>query len=62
MPPKTGQANGPGSGSGSQTAGPQSVPSGVSTAKLDNYVPVFSNQMQDYREFRKRCEIYRKKM
>ncbi|CAK8988155.1 unnamed protein product, partial [Durusdinium trenchii] len=38
------------------------VHSGVSTAKLDNYVPVFSNNMQDYREFRKRCEIYRKKM
>ena len=59
MAPKQVQANGPGNPSGS--AG-QAVPTGVSTAKLDNYVPVFSNAMQDYREFRKRCEIYRKKM
>ncbi|CAK9113644.1 unnamed protein product [Durusdinium trenchii] len=45
-----------------QQSGQTNVHSGVSTAKLDNYVPVFSNNMQDYREFRKRCEIYRKKM
>ena len=59
MAPKQVQANGPGNPSGSTG---QAVPTGVSTAKLDNYVPVFSNAMQDYREFRKRCEIYRKKM
>ena len=63
MAPKQQQSNGPGQSTSSQAAaGQTNVPSGVSTAKLDNYVPVFSNNMQDYREFRKRCEIYRKKM
>ena len=63
MAPKQAQSNGPGNPSGSgQSTGQQAVPTGVSTAKLDNYVPVFSNLMQDYREFRKRCEIYKKKM
>ena len=61
MAPKQ-QSNGPGQATSSQAAGQTNVHSGVSTAKLDNYVPVFSNNMQDYREFRKRCEIYRKKM
>ena len=32
------------------------------TGKADNYVPVFSNQQRDYKEFRKRAEIYRYKM
>ena len=63
MAPKSAQPNGSGNtSSGSQAAGQQAVPSGVTTAKLDNYVPVFRNQMQDSREFRKRCEIYKKKM
>ena len=30
--------------------------------KADAYVPTFNNQQRDYREFRKRCELYRKKM
>lgn len=48
----------PGKGDGS---GASETP-GVSIAKLDNCVPTFNNQMQDYREYRKRCEIYKKKM
>ena len=63
MAPKQQQSNGPGHSTSSQAAaGQTSVHSGVSTAKLDNYVLVFSNSMQDYREFRKRCETYKKKM
>ena len=43
-------------------------PSGTSgarpanTGKADNYVPVFSNQQREYKEFKKRAEIYRVKM
>ena len=31
-------------------------------ARLDSYVPTFNKQQKDYREFRKRCELYRRKM
>ena len=31
-------------------------------ARLDSYVPTFDNQQKNYREFRKRCELYRRKM
>ena len=30
--------------------------------KADAYVPTFNNQQRDYREFRKRRELYSKKM
>ena len=32
------------------------------TGKADGYVPVFSNNQRDYREYRKRAEIYKTKM
>ena len=51
---------GPGTGNGAASAAADQ-PS-VNTTKLDNLVPTFSNVMADYREYRKRCEIYRKKM
>ena len=31
-------------------------------ARLDSYVPTFDNQQKNYREFRKRCELYKRKM
>ena len=31
-------------------------------ARADSYVPVFDNSQKSYREFQKRCELYRKKM
>ena len=31
-------------------------------ARLDSYVPTFDNQQKSYREFRKRCELYKRKM
>ena len=34
----------------------------ANTGKADNYVPVFSNQQREYKEFKKRAEIYRVKM
>ena len=30
--------------------------------KLDSFVPIFDNQQRNYREFRKRCELYKRKM
>lgn len=38
-----------------------SVP-GVSTTRADSYVPVFDNTAKGYREYRRRCEVYRQKM
>ena len=32
------------------------------TGKADSHVPVFSNLQKDYREYRKRAELYKKKM
>ena len=32
------------------------------TGKADNYVPTFSGKQSEYREFRKRCDIYAAKM
>ena len=65
MPPKTwqtAQASHGGQGNGSAAnAGEASSPN-VNTARLDNYVPTFNNVQKDYREFRKRVEIYKKKM
>ena len=43
----------PGAGSGQGS---------MNTAKLGNYVPVFSNVQKEYREYRKRVELYRWKM
>ena len=34
----------------------------VNTGKADSYIPVFTNQQRDYKEFKKRAEIYRVKM
>lgn len=51
-----------GSGQSAAASGPGAEQAGVNTSRLDSLVPTFSNQMSDYREFRKRCEIYRKKM
>ena len=62
MAPKQGQ-NGPGQSAAS--AGGAQAGEGnqaVNTARLDNYVPTFNNVQKDYREFRKRAEIYKKKM
>ena len=56
MAPKTN----PGNGSGGHSS-PSDAPA-INTSKLDNFVPTFSNMMQDYREYRKRCEIYKRKM
>ena len=36
--------------------------SGVNTGKADSYVPIFDNVQRNYREFRRRAEMYRKKM
>ena len=47
---------------GPSSDGPSASTSQVNTARLDNYVPTFNNVQKDYREFRKRCEIYKKKM
>ena len=55
MPP----ASGNGGGSAGVTQGDQPP---ANTAKLDNFVPTFSNVQKDYKEFRKRAEIYKKKM
>ena len=32
------------------------------TGRADNYVPIFNNQQKDYREFKKRAQIYKTKM
>ena len=32
------------------------------TGKADNFVPTFSGKQSEYREFRKRCDIYAAKM
>lgn len=32
------------------------------TAKADSYVPTFSGRQSDYREFKRRCELYAAKM
>lgn len=32
------------------------------TGKADNYVPTFSGKQSDYREFKRRCDIYAAKM
>ena len=35
---------------------------GDNNSRADSYVPTFTGKQQDYREYRKRCTIYRKKM
>eukprot|EP00435_Cladocopium_sp_Y103_P023595 s669_g5.t1 len=37
-------------------------PTGVSTSKADSHVPIFDNTAKNYREYRRRCEVYRQKM
>ena len=49
-----------GKGSGSQT--PSTQDDTNLTGRADNYVPIFSGNQREYREFRKRCEIYKAKM
>ena len=39
-----------------------SASSTQNTGRADNYVPIFDNLQRSYKEFRKRCEIYRRKM
>ena len=48
-------------GKGSASPG-QSPEETTYTGKADNYVPAFSGRQADYREFRKRCDIYSAKM
>ena len=54
MPPKE-------TGKGASASG-QSAEDSTYTGKADNYVPTFSGRQADYREFRKRCDIYSAKM
>ena len=35
---------------------------GVSTTKADSHVPIFDNTFKSYREYRRRCEVYKQKM
>ena len=49
-----------GDGGRSGRGGDESTPG--HQARLDSYVPTFDNQQKNYREFRKRCELYRRKM
>ncbi|CAE7220782.1 spa [Symbiodinium microadriaticum] len=55
-----------GGGKGSGNAGPSSPANGGETpyltGKADQFVPTFDNQQRHYKEFRKRCEVYKKKM
>ncbi|CAE7354048.1 GIP [Symbiodinium microadriaticum] len=52
-----------GSGKHGSSNGPEGQAStGASTGKADQYVPVFDNSQRSYKEFRKRCELYRVKM
>ena len=48
----------PAAGSTSETASS----SAAVTGKADQYVPVFNNVQRHYKEYRKRCDLYRKKM
>ena len=40
----------------------ESSATAAQTGRADNYVPLFDNTQRSYKEFRKRCEIYRRKM
>ena len=55
-----------GGGKGSGNAGPSSAGNAGEayqlTGKADQFVPTFDNQQRHYKEFRKRCEVYKKKM
>ena len=65
MAPKQQGQHGPGQSAASAAGGGASAGEGthaVNTARLDNYVPTFNNVQKDYREYRKRAEIYKKKM
>ena len=44
-----------------QKGGP-SGENGPYTGKADAHVPIFDNQQKSYKEFKKRCDLYRKKM
>ena len=55
--------NSKGSGKHGASNGPEGQAStGAATGKADQYVPVFDNSQRSYKEFRKRCELYRVKM
>ena len=45
----------------SSTNGP-GAPGNAVVGKADQYVPVFDNVQRNYKEFRKRCELYKTKM
>ncbi len=55
MAPKVTQPTGP--TSSAATGG-----DGAFTGKADAYVPIFSGRQVDYREFRRRCDLYEAKM
>eukprot|EP00434_Breviolum_minutum_P039726 symbB.v1.2.035289.t1/scaffold4713.1/size41565/3 len=55
MPP---QGNGGGKGSQGSSAAADSS----NTGRADQYVPVFSGRQAEYREFRRRCDLYEAKM
>jgi hypothetical protein len=41
---------------------PTAASSHVGDTVRDNYIPLFSNKPQDYKEWRKRIKLYQKKM
>ena len=56
-----GKGNGPASQPAQGSSGNGSA-GGAFTGKADQHLPTFDNAQRNYKEFRKRCEIYRKKM
>ena len=61
MPPGSdGLSAGPKSGQGSQQAAQEVI--NAYTGKVDNYVPVFSGKQTDYKDYRRRCDLYAAKM
>lgn len=44
------------------TAAANGTGDGAFTGKADAYVPIFSGRQVDYREFRRRCDLYEAKM
>ena len=41
---------------------PDGAGTSANTGRADQYVPTFDNQQKNYKEFRRRCELYRVKM
>ena len=51
-----------GRGNGGKGSGPASTADTGNTGRADQYVPVFSGRQAEYREFRRRCDLYEAKM